>query len=87
MWVGSGDKSLLADNRKKCRGLVKSGAQVVTKTPVSLLIPHLGPFRPKTPGLQTVRGPNLNNRPSGDSRVDKRQSKDRALWGSSLYSG
>ena len=46
--------------------------------PASLPIP----FRPKTAGLHTVGGPNLNNRPSGDSRVDKRQSKDRTLWGS-----
>ena len=53
------------------------------QAPASLLIPQLGPFRPKTAGLHTVAGPNLNNRPSGDSRVDKGQSKDRGLWGSS----
>ena len=49
------------------------------QAPASLLIPQLGPFRPKTAGLHTVVGPNLNNRPSGDSRVDKGQSKDRAV--------
>ena len=83
MSVAQGDKSLQADNQtKQPHDCTAWGRVWITGGLLKILPLFQIPFRPKTAGLHTVGGPNLNNRPSGDSRVDKRQSKDRTLWGS-----